>query len=336
MSAHTKAIYVSYWAARHAGLRGHVLELLEETELNALVIDIKGEDGLLYDTFTQPTVTGTAAETGLTSPEFRVDILSPPDEGELTLDLSWAETAATSAAYDQVNSLETLMAWLKERGYYTIARVAAFRDNRLIEQRPELAIRDSRTGEPWRDGGGIGWADPFRSEAWVYNAAIAAEAAGRGFDEIQYDFIRFPAGEDTEYALYAQENTPENRQAALNGLLSLTGERLRQSGAKLAVDFFGNTCWVDHDTGIGQVIESVAPHIDVLCPMLYPSTFGSGLPGLPQYEKAIEFPYEVINLSTLRAVERLNSALASRFPRLPVRRAHLHPTGDPGTNAWCD
>jgi LysM repeat protein len=305
MSAHTKAIYASYWAARHAGLRGHVLELLEETELNALVIDIKGEDGLLYDTFTQPTVTGTVAETGLTSPEFRVDILPPPDEGELTLDLSWAETAATSAAYDQVNSLETLMAWLKERGYYTIARVAAFRDNRLIEQRPELAIRDSRTGEPWRDDRGIGWADPFRSEAWVYNAAIAAEAAGRGFDEIQYDFIRFPAGEDTEYAQYAQENTPENRQAALNGLLSLTGERLRQSGTKLAVDFFGNTCWVDHDTGIGQVIESVAPHIDVLCPMLYPSTFGSGLPGLPQYEKAIDFPYEVINLSTLRAVERL-------------------------------
>ena len=125
MSAHTKAIYVSYWAARHAGLRDHVLELLEETELNALVIDIKGEDGLLYDTFTQPTVTGTAAETGLTSPEFRVDILPPPDEGALTLDLSWAETAATSAAYDQVNSLETLMAWLKERGYVTDMRAAS-------------------------------------------------------------------------------------------------------------------------------------------------------------------------------------------------------------------
>jgi nucleoid-associated protein YgaU len=194
---------------------------------------------------------------------------------------------------------------LKERGCYIIARVPVFRDQRLADQRPDLAITDSRTGQPWRDAAGIGWTDPFRSEVWTYNAAIAAEAARRGFDEIQYDFVRFPAGTGIEFARYARENTPENRQAALNGLLGLTRERLRPSGAKLAVDFFGYTCWSDQDTGIGQVIESAAAYIDVMCPMLYPSTFGSGLPGYPQYANAIAFPYEAVNLSTLRAVERL-------------------------------
>ncbi|GAB4526986.1 MAG: hypothetical protein Kow0063_01820 [Anaerolineae bacterium] len=312
MPAPIKAIYASYWAVRHAGLRAHVLTLLQETGLNALVIDIKNEEGLLYDTFTTPTVAGATAEAALVTPLIQVDIFPPPGveyvSGLAPFREEMLAAAAASTAYEQITDLKTLMAWLKEGGYYTIARLAAFRDNRLVEERPDLAIKDSRTGEPWRDAGGVGWADPFRSETWVYNATIAAETARWGFDEIQYDFIRFPAGEGVEFARYARENTPANRQAALNGLLSLTRERLRESGARLAVDFFGLTCWVNQDTGVGQVIESVAPHIDVLCPMLYPSTFGSGLPGHPEYANAIAFPYQVVNLSTARAVERLKQA----------------------------
>ncbi len=294
--ARVKGLYVTYWAARHAGLRSHALQLLEETELNAIVIDIKGDDGLLYDTFTAPTISRAEEEEALAVTEFK-DYQST--------DLSWTRAMTASSSYDQVRDFGAMMAWLQERGYYTIARVIVFKDDQLVGQRPDLAVKDSRTGQPWRDYKGVGWSDPCQPEVWEYNAAIAREAARRGFDEIQYDYVRFPTDGPTEYAQYAQENTAENRQAAINDLLTLTRQYLRPTGAKLAVDFFGYTCWRTDDPNIGQVIESVAPHIDVLCPMLYPSTFGAGLPGFPQYSNAIAFPYEVVYLSTVRAVERL-------------------------------
>jgi nucleoid-associated protein YgaU/peptidoglycan/xylan/chitin deacetylase (PgdA/CDA1 family) len=291
-----KAVYVTYWAARHAGLRSHAFQLLEETELNAVVIDIKGEDGLLYNTFTRPTITD--AETA--------EVLATAESADHeSVDLSWGESVTVPSDYNEIRDFETMMAWLRARGYYIIARIVVFKDNRLVAERPDLAVKDGRTGQPWRDYNEIGWADPFLPEVWEYNAAIAAAAAQQGFNEIQYDYVRFPTDGPTEYAQYAQENTPENRQSALNELLILTRQKLRESSARLAVDFFGYTCWRNYDTGIGQVIESVAPHIDVLCPMLYPSTFGAGLPGFPQYRNAIAFPYEVVNLSTVRAVERL-------------------------------
>ncbi len=291
-----KALYLTYWAARHAGLRSHALALLEETELNAIVIDVKGDDGLLYDTFTQPTISGAAAQSTLAEAEL---------EDYESVDLSWARGMTASSPYDEVRDFPTMMAWLRERGYYAIARIIVFKDNRLVGQRPDLAVKDTRTGQPWRDYKGIGWSDPYLPEVREYNAAIATETARRGFDEIQYDYVRFPTDGPTEYIRYAEEDTSENRQAAINDLLILTRQKLRGTDFKLAVDFFGYTCWRDYDIGIGQVIESVAPHIDVLCPMLYPSTFGAGVPGFPQYRNAIAFPYEVVYLSTVRAVERL-------------------------------
>jgi peptidoglycan/xylan/chitin deacetylase (PgdA/CDA1 family) len=294
-----KAPFISYWATRHAGLRSHVLQLLEETELNAVVVDIKGDDGLLYDTFTKPTISGAEAQAALAPVPF-VD--------EESIDLSWAQAMTAATPYDEVCNFETLLAWLKAHGIYTIARVVVFKDPRLVAQCPDLAVKDSRTGQPWQDSAGITWSDPTRPEVWQHNAAIACEAARRGFNEIQYDYVRFPTDGPLEYALYSQADTPAARKAAINGLLALTRQTLQGTQAKLAVDFFGYTCWFDNDNSLGQVIESAAPHIDVLCPMLYPSTFSAGLPGYPQYGNAIAFPFEVVNLSTNRAVTRLKKA----------------------------
>jgi LysM repeat protein/peptidoglycan/xylan/chitin deacetylase (PgdA/CDA1 family) len=296
-SAQIKAIYLTYWAARHAELRSHALQLLAETELNAVVIDIKSGDGrLLYDSFTTATITAEEAAGALAAAEL---------EDYESIDLAWGQTTAAISAYDEVRDFETLLAWLKAHNVYTIARVVVFKDDVLTTQRPELAVKDSRTGEPWRDYKGVAWADPYLLEVWEHNAHIAQQAAQHGFDEIQYDYIRFPTDGPTEYAEYARANTPENRQAALSDFLALTREKLQPGGAKIAVDMFGYPCWRTDDPGIGQVIESLAPHVDVLCPMLYPSTFGAGLPGFPEYQNAIAFPYEIVYLSTIRAVERL-------------------------------
>ncbi|MBN1991158.1 MAG: LysM peptidoglycan-binding domain-containing protein [Anaerolineae bacterium] len=292
-----KALYLTYWAARHAGLRSHALELLAETELNAIVIDIKSDTGdFLFSAFTTPTLT-----------EAELAAVMHTAEGETyeQLDLSWARTTAAVATYDEVRDFSSLMAWLKAHGIYTIARIVVFKDDVLAQQRPDLAIKDNRTGQPWRNDKGVAWTDPFLPEVWQYNANIALAAAQHGFDEIQYDYIRFPTDGPTEYAQYAAENTPETRQAVLGSFLALTRDTLQNNPVKMAVDMFGYPCWRADDPGIGQVIESLAPHIDVLCPMLYPSTFGAGLPGYPQYNQAIAFPYEVVYLSTVRAVERL-------------------------------
>ena len=296
--AQIKGLYMTYWATRHAGLRSHVLDLLETTELNAVVIDIKSSEGFLYDTFTQPDISNAELLTGA---------LSNEAAGYERADPGWIaeDRDFPTERYTEVTDFTTLMNWLKKYGIYTIARIVVFKDNKLVSQRPDLAVKDDRTGEPWRDYNGVGWTDPYLHEVWDYNVDIAVEAARRGFDEIQYDYVRWPTDGPTEHAQYAQPNTVENRAAAMGGFLALTLSRLEETGAKLAVDFFGYTCWRDYDTGIGQVIEGVAPHIDVLCPMLYPSTFGAGLPGYPQYNNAIAFPYEVVYMSAVRAVRRL-------------------------------
>jgi len=295
--AEMKGLYMTYWATRHAGLRSHVLDLLETTELNAVVMDIKGSDGLLYDTFTRPDITD-AGLLAMVSPQAAA--------GYERTELNWIADAADfpTERYAGVTNFSTLMGWLKKHGIYTIARIVVFKDDRLVSQRPHLAVKDDRTGQPWRAYDGATWADPYLQEVWEYNVNIAVEAARRGFDEIQYDYVRWPTDGPTEHCQYAQPNTAENRAAAMAGFLALTHSRLKETGARLAVDFFGYTCWYHYDTGIGQVIEGVAPHIDVLCPMLYPSTFGAGLPGYPQYRNAIAFPYEVVYLSAVRAVRR--------------------------------
>ncbi|RME48022.1 MAG: hypothetical protein D6796_06880 [Caldilineae bacterium] len=207
------------------------------------------------------------------------------------------------------------MEWFHDRNIYTIARIVVFKDEPLATAHPEWAVTDAETGGLWRDRENLAWADPFREEVWDYNIALAVEAAQRGFDEIQFDYVRFPTDGDIGRARFSAENTAENRLAAIAGFLAKAKEALEPYPVRLAVDVFGYTTWRDDDMGIGQHIETLAPYVDVLSPMLYPSTFGGGLPGLPQYRQAVAFPFEVVNLSTRRAVERLRAV----NPALEVR-----------------
>ncbi|MBI4505954.1 MAG: GTP-binding protein, partial [Chloroflexi bacterium] len=179
----------------------------------------------------------------------------------------------------------------------------------LARARPYLAGRDARAGGPWVDGEGLAWTDPFRPEVWEYNVALAVEAARLGFDEIQYDYVRFPtdpsAATSVDRAVYSQPNDEARRGAAIAGLLRRTQEALRPYPVRLSVDVFGYTTWHEDDLGIGQHIEALAPHLDVLAPMVYPSTYADGLPLAERYVPAARYPYEIVNLSVRRAVERL-------------------------------
>lgn len=276
-----KGIYVSYYALGSAAHMARVQELLETTELNAVVMDVKGDRGYLA----YPTQVALAHEIG-------------------------------AAGRPMVRDWATFMQWFKERHIYTIGRIVVFKDDLLAAGHPEWAVRDARTGGAWKDGEGLGWGDPHVRPVQDYNIALAVEAARLGFDEIQFDYVRFPSDGAVGQAVFAGPNDAENRVAAIGGFLARAREALAPLGVRVSADIFGYAAWQTHDLGIGQVIEALAPHLDVLSPMVYPSAFNTGLPNDGgAYANAIAFPYEIVHKSVRRAVARGRTV----NPRLEVR-----------------
>jgi peptidoglycan/xylan/chitin deacetylase (PgdA/CDA1 family) len=279
-TGYVKGLYITYYGLGSPTHRAHVQHLLESTELNAIVMDTKGDRGYIPYT---------------SSVQLAVDI--------------------GASRRPMIEDWQAWMQWFHDRNIYTIARIVVFKDEPLATAHPEWAIIDAETNGIWRDRENLGWADPMQEEVWDYNIALAVEAAQQGFDEIQFDYVRFPTDGSIQHATFADENTKENRAAAITGFLAKAREALAPYQVRLAVDVFGYTTWRTDDMGIGQQIEAMAPYLDVLSPMLYPSTFKDGLPRLPEYQEAVAFPYEVVHLSTLKAINRLKDI----NPALEVR-----------------
>ena len=162
--------------------------------------------------------------------------------------------------------------------------------------RPDLAVKMG--GKVWRDREGLAWTDPARPEVRNYNLDIAEEAARNGFDEIQFDYVRFP---DALGLAYSIPNNQEGRLQAISRFFVEARKRLAPYNVFLAADIFGYVCWNLNDTCIGQKLETLAPLVDYMCPMLYPSGFQFGIPG---YRMPVAHPYEIVNLSLDNARQR--------------------------------
>jgi hypothetical protein len=271
-----KAAYLTYFGIGHKEIRGRVLDLAARTELNAVVIDVKGDRGWIV---------------------YRTEVPQALAVG--------AQGPGTLKDFDG------LMADLKSRGIYTIARIVSFKDNILANARPELAIIDTRTGRPWIDNEKLAWVDPFREEVWNYNIAIAREAAARGFDEIQFDYVRFPTDGKLGAAKYAQPNNKDTRLPAIAGFLGRARRELGPLGVYVAADVFGYTAFNENDTDIGQRIEELAPHVDYFCPMVYPSGYQKGIPG---FRNPVQNPYEVVRESVRLTQQRASHTRARVRP----------------------
>jgi len=204
--------------------------------------------------------------------------------------------------------LDEVLALAKQHGLYTIARMVVFKDNLLATERPDLAVKDKRTGQVWDDcgNGSTYWADPYHKDVVAYNVGIAEEAARMGFDEIQFDYIRFPPAcvsqGQLENALYSAPSTVESRVAAIATFLSEARQRLKPMGVAIAVDTFGWTLLRNDDMAIGQHMETMAQYVDYICPMVYPSTWEDGALGL-EYPPAQ--PYELVYRSLTGGLARL-------------------------------
>ena len=129
---------------------------------------------------------------------------------------------------------------------------------------------------------------------WKYNVAIAREAAKHGFDEIQFDYVRFPTDGKLGVAKYAHPNNKETRLPAIAGFLGTARRELGPLGVYVAADVFGYTAFNENDTDIGQRIEELAPHLDYFCPMVYPSGYHVGIPG---YRNPVQNSYQVVHES---------------------------------------
>jgi hypothetical protein len=273
-----KAAYLTYYGVGDRGIRTRVLDLASRTELNAVVIDVKGDRGwILYRTEIE-------------------QALAVGAQGPATL-----------------KDFDGLMADLKARGIYTIARIVTFKDNILATARPDLAIIDTRTGKPWIDNEKLAWVDPFREEVWAYNIAIGQEAIRRGFDEVQFDYVRFPTDGKLGAARYAKANSKETRLPTIAGFLAKARRELGASGAFVGADLFGYTAFNENDTDIGQRIEEVAPHLDYICPMVYPSGYHKGIPG---YANPVLVPGRVVHESVRLIRKRATGTVAQVRPWL--------------------
>lgn len=195
------------------------------------------------------------------------------------------------AVHDNAHTarLQELLPMLSGQGIYTIARIVLFQDPALVQARADLAIHKTTTNAPWQDFKGMSWVDPTNSEVWAYNIEIARAAQNLGFDEINFDYIRFPTDGPTDDALYAHLSDFTNKSDAIRSFLQLAQAKL-DAHTKLSIDVFGMT-FIGEQERIGQNIEELAPYVDIIAPMPYPSHFPKGFLG---YDDPSQYPYEVI------------------------------------------
>ncbi len=270
-----RAAYLTYYGVADRGIRQRVLDLVSRTELNAVVIDVKGDRGMIpYRTGVQA-----AIDAGAQGPVI-------------------------------IKDFEEQLAGWKAQGIYTIARIVAFKDNLRATTRPDLAIIDTHTGKPWIDRENLAWVDPFREENWDYLIAVAKEAVAKGFDEVQFDYVRFPTDGKLSAARYSQPNNATTRLPAIAAFLAKARRELGPTGAFLGADVFGYTAFNSNDTDIGQRIEELSAHLDYMCPMVYPSGYHLGIPGV---RNPMKNPYEVVKESVRLTRQR------SQNPAMQVR-----------------
>lgn len=251
-----RGIYISGPMAGSTELFQNILDSAAGTEINTVVIDFKDDQGRI----TCPVDSPVASEIGACRP--------------------------------YVQDMKELIASLKERGLYVIARVVAFRDPWLAEKKPEwnLHLAD---GSLYRDRQGMAWVDPYRKEVWDYLVEVGTEAKEAGFDEVQFDYIRFSTEGTMRDVVFDEAVTGgRSKTDVITEFVKYAYENLASQGLFVSADVFGTIIGSDIDAqAVGQVYTEMAKHLDYICPMIYPSHYGPGNFGL---EHPDTMPYETV------------------------------------------
>ncbi|MEY8355090.1 putative glycoside hydrolase [Lachnospiraceae bacterium 54-53] len=236
-----KGIYISGYMAGSEGFQA-ILDKIRGTEINTVVIDVKNDDG------------------------------------RITFVMDGAPTVNEIGASEKyIRDIDGLMAQLKARGIYTIARVVAFRDPYLAEKKPEWSLKN-RDGSLHRDNKGLAWVNPYRTEVWDYLVEVGTQAAEAGFDEIQFDYIRFATDSTMKQVAFDEAETRgRSKTDIITEFMEYAYDKLSACNVFVSADVFGTIIGsrVDADA-VGQVYSDMAAHLDYICPMIYPSHYGDG------------------------------------------------------------
>lgn len=242
-----------YWTTATAGSKRAEALMAEakQTGLNAIVIDIKNDDGSLG--------------------------FAPRDPS----------LAPYAPVHPPIKDLEGVLGQLKTAGFYRIARLVVMRDGAMALVHPSAALH-ATNGSVWRDKVGTAWVNPADPLVRQTALALAREAYARGFDEIQFDYVRFPSDGVLSRIAYPAKQNPLS---VMQGFFKDVGSALRADGIPVSFDLFGMTYITADDFGIGQRLQDVMPYADFVSPMAYPSHYVNGFDG---HKNPALFPYEVV------------------------------------------
>ncbi|KPV59503.1 GTP-binding protein [Paenibacillus sp. A3] len=251
-----KGIYVTAHSAGGSRMNT-LLKLMDETELNSMVIDLKD------------------------------------DWGYITYDTGNPELNAMETTKKVITDMPKLMSTLQEHQVYPIARIVVFKDTILAKKRPDLSFVNP-DGSVWGNGKNPpeSFVNPYKKEVWDYNIAIAKEAAKAGFKEIQFDYVRFPEGFEKRADTLKYDKDERSRIEAVAEFVKYAREQLTPLGVRVSVDIFGYAASVPAAEGIGQDFQKISQNVDVICPMIYPSHYSNGWFGAKVPDAA---PYVTIN-----------------------------------------
>jgi hypothetical protein len=260
--AFVRALYANRAAGQNMRKMRHLVAIADTTEINAIVLDMKDEFGLNFRT---------------ANPE-------------------WAKNAGN---HGRVPNLKGLLDTLKAHDLFAIARIVVFNDSVTARVHPDWTIRKP-DGDTWRSKTGAAWVNPYARGAWDYNIGIAEELAKLGFDEIQFDYIRFPEPYKSLGPQVFPESNGVSKADNLAAFLEEARKKLNALGVRSTADVFGLVTTVKGPLEIGQWWEKLAPVTDALLPMTYPSHYPSGSFGIPRPNAE---PYKVVNtaIETARA-----------------------------------
>jgi len=261
-----KGLYLTSYSASRPEKIDQIINFIKKSALNAVVIDIKDYSGqIAYDS--------------------QVELVN-----ELKND------------NNVIKNLGDLITKLHQNNIYVIARQTVFQDPELAHKRPEWAVKNSATGGLWYDNKGLAWMDPTKQEVWQYNLDIAKEAISLGFDEVNFDYIRFPSDGRMKLMQFANlEN--KNKAEVMKEFFRFLYENLKTEPAYISGDLFGFTTERTDDMNIGQQIEDAALYFDYVCPMVYPSHYPSGY---LDFKNPAAHPYEVVKFALTKGEESIN------------------------------
>lgn len=304
-----KALYMSSWVAGSDNFRNSLVKIIDDTELNAVVIDIKDSTG------------------------------------RVSFEIDDPEIKDIESYENRIKNIRALTALLHSKNIYVIGRISTFQDPYLTKLKPEWALKKISDGGVWKDKKGLSFLDPTNKNVHKYIISLALDSYNEGFDEINFDYIRYPSDgniKDINYNLASGET----RSDSMEKFFKYLSTEIKKAGdIPISADVFGLTTEATDDMGIGQVWEKIIPYFDFIAPMVYPSHYPSLHAG---YKNPALYPYEVVNralASTVVKSKAINQSPSKIRPWLQdfdlgatytkeMVRAQINAVNNNGLSSW--